>query len=824
EGAGDTLDLLSAISLKISDIEAIDLAGAGSTVTLDQVAVLGLSGTSNSLRVTGDATTTLNLIDAGNWTVTAAGATTTIQNGVAEIIFDSNMITPPGSLLLLAALDGADGFRIDGEVGGDLSGTSVSFAGDINNDGFDDVIIGAYGANTQTGEAFVVFGNAVGFAPNLALSALNGANGFRLRGVDSGDRAGSAVSGAGDINGDGIDDLIIGAPYADLRGGFENSGEAYVVFGKTAAFAATVDLGTLDGADGLQINGIDAGGQLGAAVGDGGDLNGDGIDDLAVGAPRSQSSGFPNDAGLAFVIQGKASPFNASISAGDGHDLIGRDSGDFVGTSVGGGFDIHGDGINDLLLGAPGANDAGLDKGEIHLRAGGSIFNLNGANLQATGFIFTGLNANDKVGQSVSNAGDLNADGFDDIILSAHGADPVGQVDAGEAYVIFGTSNLTQLSRALDLSTLDGSNGFKIEGVNAGDFASYSVSQAGDVNGDGFDDFIIGNIGFPGGANPSEAFVIFGKSAGFDASIALDQLDGVDGFRIDGIGDRIGTADFSVSGAGDINGDGFDDVVVGSGSAGKSFVVFGADTGAATGVSGALAETLTSTGVIDDVFIGGGGNDILNGGDGGLDVLRGGEGDDTLIVGDDFRRIDGGAGTDVLELSATGIPLDLVAAGSQNIFGIEAINLSGGGTNLALDKKSALQLSDTSNTVTITGDGSSNLFLTDAGWVTTAIDATNTTLTNGEADIVVSRAVNVVTTNTAPVATSESFVGLEDNDTIENVLANNGAGADFDADGDAVFVTLARDVSDGTLALNGDGSFTYTPNENFNGADEFDYD
>ena len=142
--------------------------------------------------------------------------------------------TPFAATLALSSLNGVNGFRLDGEAVGDRSGRSVSAAGDINGDGIDDLIVGAYAAVPNgiqySGSSYVVFGQSTPFAATLALSSLNGSNGFRLDGEAVSDLSGRSVSGAGDINGDGIDDLIVGAFFADPNG--NNSGSSYVVFGR----------------------------------------------------------------------------------------------------------------------------------------------------------------------------------------------------------------------------------------------------------------------------------------------------------------------------------------------------------------------------------------------------------------------------------------------------------------------------------------------------------------------------------------------------------------------------------------------------------------
>jgi len=153
-----------------------------------------------------------------------------------------------GASFNLSTLNGINGFVLNGIDASDFSGGSVSSAGDINGDGFDDVIIGASlanpNSNVQAGESYVVFGQAGGFGASFNLSALNGTNGFVINGIDGSDQSGVSVSSAGDINGDGFDDLIIGAADADPNG--NASGESYVVFGQAGGFGASFNLSALN--------------------------------------------------------------------------------------------------------------------------------------------------------------------------------------------------------------------------------------------------------------------------------------------------------------------------------------------------------------------------------------------------------------------------------------------------------------------------------------------------------------------------------------------------------------------------------------------------
>ncbi|MEM9568103.1 MAG: integrin alpha, partial [Cyanobacteria bacterium P01_E01_bin.34] len=474
-------------------------------------------------------------------------------------LFDGSQFSLRGNNLLgidlAASISSNNGLEISGTRVFDSLGSSVSNAGDVNNDGIDDLIVGApRSVNALAGQSYVIFGSSEGLPTNFQVSNLNGNNGFVLNGTEVRDRTGGSVSGIGDINNDGIDDLIVGS-----------TGKSHVVFGSSKPFPNNIELSTLNGGNGFTLVGGSS--NSNTKVSDAGDVNDDGIDDLIVRAGE-----------LSHVVFGASDrfPANLELSDLDGNNGFTIKGIDFISSASGAG-DINGDGISDLIVGSPSVDGEGEgnDPSQSYVIFGSSagfpssieVSALNGRD----GFTLNAINIGDQIGVSVSDAGDINGDGIDDLIIGSL-ASPNGKNQAGQSYVVFGS--LEPFPATFELTDLNGSNGFILNGIDPSGLAGSSVSGAGDINDDGVDDFV---IGAPRQNFNGQSFLVFGSLEQFPRVLELADLDGSNGFAITGInrGDRFGN---SVSGAGDINNDGIDDLIVGAPGAndtGQSFVLFG---------------------------------------------------------------------------------------------------------------------------------------------------------------------------------------------------------------------------------------------------------
>ena len=366
------------------------------------------------------------------------------------------------------------------------------------------------------------------------------------------DYAGRSLSTAGDFDGDGSPDLVIGAYYESSAA--TGAGSAYVVGTPLSGITRLEDAT-------VRLSGESANDYAGLAVSGGADADGDGLDDLLIGA-YGDDDGDVN-AGAAYLVTG---PLTGSLSLSRATaKLVGERANDYAGYAVALLPDTDGDGYADLLVGASGADTGGTSTGTAYLVRGP----VTGAmDLIAADAEIIGENSGDYAGRAVAAAGDVDGDGLADLLIGAHGQDDGGK-DAGAAYIVLGPA-----SGGFALDEADA----RLLGPADGGYAGYALAAAGDVNGDGHADVIVGapydsTVGVQAGA----AYLALGPFSGDETLGADAALYG------EGAGDFAG---MDVAGGGDVDGDGFDDLAVGAygndengSGAGAAYVVYGPASG-----------------------------------------------------------------------------------------------------------------------------------------------------------------------------------------------------------------------------------------------------
>jgi len=466
------------------------------------------------------------------------------QTGAAYIFFGSTTLSGTKDL---GGAESAD-VTLLGKAGANYLGRGVASAGDVNGDGIDDILVGAFknddGVGSEAGAAYIIFG-ATDLSGTKDMGDAD--EDFRILGKATNNFLGFDVSGVGDVNGDGFDDIIVGAHYN--YEGASRAGAAYVFFG-SATLSGTKSLGGAQSAD-ITVLGAATNDYLGKNVSGLGDVNGDGFDDFIVGAYQN-NDGSGADTGAAYVFFGSTT-LSGTFDMGGGVQsaavtLFGVTYNDEFGKSVSGAGDVNGDGFDDILVGADLNNDGGSNnEGAAYIFFGAS--NLSGTKNLGTGesadVTFLGKETTDLLGYSVSGVGDINDDGFADILVGAKGNNDGGATDEGAAYVFFGASNL---SGTKSLGGVDSAD-VTFLGNQTTSRLGNSVSGVGDVDGNGIPDLIVGaryNDDGVAGANTGAAFIFFGSTtlsgtidvgtAGSSADVTILGKAGTDrlGIRVGG--------------------------------------------------------------------------------------------------------------------------------------------------------------------------------------------------------------------------------------------------------------------------------------------------
>jgi hypothetical protein len=390
-------------------------------------------------------------------------------------------------------------------------GFSVASAGDVNGDGFSDVIVGAWkfdNGETDEGAAFVYHGSASGLSTTPDWTAESDQD-FAEFGV--------SVASAGDVNGDGYSDVIVGA--WKFANGETDEGAAFVYHGSASGLSGSPDWTTE--ADVPNAN-------YGFFVASAGDVNGDGFSDVIVGAPNYLNQG------AAYVYHGSF----VGLSALADWFTLGGNPNSLYGRSVASAGDVNGDGFSDVIVGSNGFTNTYPGEGAAFVYHG-SVSGLSGT----PNWTVYGNQTQARYGVSVASAGDVNGDGFSDVIVGAWRFDN-GETDEGAAFVYHGSA-----------SGLSTTPNWTAESNQDFAYFGWSAASAGDVNGDGFSDVIVGAWEFDNGeTDEGRAFVYHGSASGLSTTPNWTAESN----------QAVAQFGYSVASAGDVNGDGFSDVIVGA--------------------------------------------------------------------------------------------------------------------------------------------------------------------------------------------------------------------------------------------------------------------
>ena len=447
------------------------------------------------------------------------------------------------------------GYQLTGAANSS-AGSVVSMIGDYNKDGKQDFAISSpsmtLNSKAECGMVLIVLGNMTATSEIDLSSVTSGLTMRRVVGAAVGDKAGSSLGPAGDVNDDGFDDLLIGAPFADPSSR-ANAGAIYVIFGmaSTTAYDDIILSSFTAGAfNGFTIFGPSAGTKLGEgtlAMRPLGDMNGDNIDDFLISAPSLRYSGRANAGGVWIIYGTATAPINLDLnSLGTAGILFGGSSaGEKFGNAMDCAGDFNGDGTNDIVIGAfkyGGTGHVYLVHGSTTLASQSMTTFYTGS----AGFRFIAAAEGDDAGFSVCGAGDINGDGREDVLIGAPGADK----SKGRIYVVFGMAT-SRVSNLFLANPMAATVGFTLAGMSASKSTGVALSRAGDLDRDGFNEFIF--------ADNSAVYIIYGNSVFPSPFLNLHTYSFTD--KLFGFSS---IASSSLCGGFDISGDNNPDIIVGS--------------------------------------------------------------------------------------------------------------------------------------------------------------------------------------------------------------------------------------------------------------------
>lgn len=503
-------------------------------------------------------------------------------------------------LLDMLSLDHYKGILINGRSAYDNSGFSVSYAGDINKDGYDDIMIGAPQSSplsrSAAGSVYIVYGSYGNNIPDIVDIEQGNYPSRKIYGAEAGDQCGIVVSKAGDVNKDGYADYLISCYLAspDLQ---INAGKVYLIYGSKNQ--ENIDLLNLKPSEGILIKSVNSYDKLGYSVSSAGDVNNDGYDDIIISSPQASPLSRTN-AGTVYIVYGNKTIQDISLSSSSSEMLnsvrmiYGSSAGDFIGDDVSGGYDINQDGFADVIIGAASASDNNkIGSGVVYVILGSNSNSNKNSNIDlelfnsSRGFKIVGAESGDGCGYKAGFIRDYNLDGKVDIYVSSPQSTSNGISKSGTIYVLHGLTgsvlnNSITYTKNYDLAEIE-DIGIKISGSSVNEQLGRMIKAGGDLDNDGCSDIIVGSpeSSYLSRNKCGRTYIVYGNKNPVD--VDMSNLDQSRAMLV--VGKRaIDASGTSVALSGDFNGDGYSDAIIGAPQAttgsktksGETYLIYGA--------------------------------------------------------------------------------------------------------------------------------------------------------------------------------------------------------------------------------------------------------